>query len=56
MKIDYDMCKIIINGILLSITVFNYLKIIHIPWFLLKIAILLLVVFNVVVMTKQWSD
>lgn len=56
MKIDYDMCKIIINGIILSITVFNHLKIIQIPLFPLKIAILLLVVFNVVVMIKQWSD
>lgn len=56
MKIDYDMCKIIINGIILSIIVFNHLKIIQIPLFPLKIAILLLVVFNVVVMIKQWSD
>ena len=54
MKID--MYKLIINVILLGIIVFNHLKIIQIPWFLLKIAILLLVVFNVVVMTKQWSD
>lgn len=54
MKID--MYKLIINGILLSIIVFNYLKIIQIPLFSLKIAILLVVVFNVVVMIKQWSD
>lgn len=57
MKIDYDICKIIINGILLIIIVFNHLKIIQIPLFPLKIAILLLVVFNVWVMTKKcWSD
>lgn len=54
MKIDYDVCKLIINGILLSIIVFNYLKIIQIPLFPLKIAILLMVVFNVWIMTKQW--
>lgn len=53
MKIDYDKCKIIINGILLGIIVFNHLKIIHIPWFLLKIAILLIVVFNIWDMTKK---
>lgn len=56
MKIDYDMCKLIINGILLSIIVFNHLKIIQIPLFSLKIAILLMVVFNVGIMTKQWID
>lgn len=56
MKIDYDVCKLIINGILFGIIVFNHLKIIQIPLFPLKIAILLLVVFNVVVMIKQWSD
>ena len=54
MKIDYDMCKIIINGILLSMIVFNHLKIIQIPLFTLKIAILLVVVFNVGIMTKNW--
>lgn len=58
MKIDYDMCKIIINGILLGIIVFNHLKIIQIPLFPLKIAILLVVVFDIWVMTKKkyWSD
>lgn len=56
MKIDYDMCKIIINGIILSIIVFNHLKIIQIPLFPLKIAILLVVVFNVWIMIKQWID
>ena len=56
MKIDYNICKIIINGILFGIIVFNHLKIIQIPLFPLKIAILLMVVFNVVVMTKQWVD
>ena len=53
MKIDYDMCKIIINGIILSIIVFNHLKIIQIPLFPLKMVILLMVVFNVWVMTKK---
>ena len=56
MKIDYDICKIIINGILLGIIVFNHLKIIQIPLFPLKIAILLMVVFNVWIMIKQWID
>lgn len=56
MKIDYDMCKIIINGILLGIIVFNHLKIIQIPLFPLKMAILLLVVFNVWVMSKKMLD
>ena len=50
MKIDTY--KIIINGILLSIIVFNHLKIIQIPLFSLKIAILLIVVFNILAMTK----
>lgn len=54
MKIDYDVCKLIINGILLSIMVFNHLKIIQIPLFSLRIAILLVVVFNVGIMTKNW--
>ena len=54
MKIDYDVCKLIINGILLSIMVFNHLKIIQIPLFSLKIVILLLVVFNVGIMIKNW--
>ena len=55
MKID--MYKIIINGILLIIFLFNHLKIIQIPLFTLKIAILLVVVFNVGVMTKKyWID
>lgn len=53
MKIDYDMCKIIINGILLGIIVFNHLKIIQIPLFPLKMAILLIVVFNIWAMTKK---
>lgn len=56
MKIDYDVCKIIINGILLSIIVFNHLKIIQIPLFPLKIAILLMVVFNVGIMTKKYWE
>lgn len=51
MKID--MYKLIINGILLSIIVFNHLKIIQIPLFLLKMAILLVLVFNVGIMTKK---
>lgn len=51
MKID--MYKLIINGILLCIIIFNHLKIIQIPLFPLKIAILLLVVFNVGIMTKK---
>ena len=54
MKIDYDVCKLIINGILLSIIVFNHLKIIQIPLFSLRIAILLVVVFNVWIMIKNW--
>ena len=54
MKID--MYKIIINVILLSIIVFNHLKIIQIQLFPLKIAILLVVVFNIWAMTKKWSD
>ena len=54
MKIDYDVCKLIINGILLSIMVFNHLKIIQIPLFSLRIAILLVVVFNVGIMNKNW--
>lgn len=56
MKID--MYKLIINVILLGIIVFNHLKIIQIPLFPLKIAILLIVVFNIWVMTKKkyWSD
>ena len=52
MKIDYNICKIIINGILLGIIVFNHLKIIQIPLFPLKMAILLIVVFNIWAMTK----
>ena len=56
MKIDYDVCKLIINGILLSMIVFNHLKIIQIPLFPLKIAILLLVVFNVGIMTKKMLE
>ena len=56
MKIDYNICKIIINGILLGIIVFNHLKIIQIPLFLLKMAILLIVVFNVWVMTKKMLE
>ena len=52
MKID--MYKIIINGILLCIIVFNHLKIIQIPLFLLKIAILLVFVFNIWIMIKEW--
>ena len=54
MKIDYDVCKLIMNGIILSIIVFNHLKIIQIPLFPLKIAILLVVVFNVGIMIKNW--
>lgn len=56
MKIDYNICKIIINGILLSIIVFNHLKIIQIPLFPLKMVILLMVVFNVWVMTKKMLE
>lgn len=56
MKIEYDVCKLIINGILLSIIVFNHLKIIQIPLFTLKIAILLMVVFNVWIMTKKMLE
>lgn len=56
MKIDYDICKIIINGILLSIIVFNHLKIIQIQLFPLKIAILLVLVFNVWAMTKKMLE
>ena len=52
MKIDY-ICKIIINGILFGIIVFNHLKIIQIPLFQLKMVILLIVVFNIWAMTKQ---
>ena len=53
MKIDYNTYKIIFNGILLCIIVFNHLKIIQIPLFPLKIAILLIVVFNIWTMTKK---
>ena len=56
MKIDYNICKIIINGILLGIIVFNHLKIIQIPLFPLKMAILLIVVFNVWAMTKKMLE
>ena len=57
MKIDYNIYKIIINGILLSIIVFNHLKIIQIPLFSLKIAILLVLVFNVGLTAKKyWTD
>ena len=57
MKIEYDVCKLIINGILFGIIIFNYLKIIQIPLFTLKIAILLVFVFNVGIMTKKyWID
>ena len=56
MKIEYDVCKLIINGILLSIIIFNHLKIIQIPLFTLKITILLMVVFNVVIMTKKMLE
>lgn len=54
MKID--MYKLIINGILLGIIVFNHLKIIQIPLFPLKIAILLVVVFNIWAMTKKMLE
>lgn len=56
MKIDYNICKIIINGILFGIIVFNHLKIIQIPLFPLKMVILLMVVFNVWVMTKKMLE
>ena len=56
MKIDYNICKIIINGIILSILIFNHLKIIQIPLFPLKMAILLVVVFNIWVMTKKMLE
>ena len=51
-----DMYKIIINGILLIILLFNHLKIIQIPLFTFKIAILLMVVFNVWIMTKKMLE
>lgn len=51
-----DMYKIIINGILLIILLFNHLKIIQIPLFTLKIAILLMVVFNIGIMTKKMLE
>ena len=51
-----DMYKIIINGILLIILLFNHLKIIQIPLFPLKIAILLMVVFNVWIMIKKMLE
>lgn len=51
MKID--MYKLIINGILFGIIVFNHLKIIQIPLFPFKIAIILMVVFNIWAMTKK---
>lgn len=51
-----DMYKIIINGILLIILLFNYLKIIQIPLFPLKIAIVLMVVFNIGIMTKKMLE
>ena len=56
MKIDYNIYKIIINGILLIIIVFNHLKIIQIPLFPLKIAILLVVVFDILVMIKKMLE
>lgn len=56
MKINCNVYKIIINGILLGIIVFNYLKIIQIPLFPLKIAILLVVVFNILAMTKKMLE
>ena len=51
-----DMYKIIINGILLIILLFNHLKIIQISLFPLKIAILLIVVFNIWAMTKKMLE
>lgn len=51
-----DMYKIIINGILLIILLFNHLKIIQIPLFTLKIAIVLMVVFNIGIMTKKMFE
>ena len=60
MKIDYNTYTTIIIGILLillSIGLFNYLKIIQIPAFPLNITILLVFVFDVGVMTKKyWID
>lgn len=56
MKIEYNVCKLIINGILLIILLFNYLKIIQIPLFPLKIAIVLMVVFNIGIMTKKMLE
>lgn len=60
MKISYNTYTKVIIGILLillSIIVFNHLKIIQIPTFPLKIAILLVFVFDVGVMTKKyWID
>lgn len=51
-----DMYKIIINGILLIILLFNHLKIIQISLFPLKIAIVLMVVFNIGIMTKKMLE
>ena len=56
MKIDYNIYKIIINGILLGIIVFNHLKIIQISLFPLKMAILLVLVFDIWVMSKKMLD
>ena len=50
------MYKIMINGILLIILLFNHLKIIQISLFPLKIVIVLMVVFNIWIMTKKWID
>lgn len=60
MKISYNTYTKVIIGILLillSIIVFNHLKIIQIPVFSLNLVILLVFVFDVGVMTKKyWID
>ena len=60
MKISYNTYTKVIIGILLillSIIIFNHLKIIQIPAFPLNITILLVFVFDVGVMTKKyWID
>lgn len=60
MKISYNMYTKVIIGILLillSIGLFNYFKIIQIPVSILNIIILIVVAFDVGVMTKRfWID
>lgn len=60
MKISYNTYTKVIIGILLillSIIVFNHLKIIQIPVLVLNISVLMVFVFDVGVMTKKyWID